>query len=158
MRKFLGVGAACVVLVLGTGCTTTGIGYGGVGRSGGPVAFKWKSGDAVSGAMSAMLPNGESFAGHFFQITQQTSRNVLAPLWNGWHDGWYDWPYWGPVPATEFVTRYSGKVVANLEGPSGKRMRCRFHLADPVSGMAGGGQGECQMSDGRTIDATFPPA
>jgi hypothetical protein len=35
-------------------------------------------------------------------------------------------------------------------------MRCRFHLNEPVSGMRGGGQGECQFNGGHTVDAVFP--
>ena len=77
-----------------------------------------------------------------------------------WHNGWYDWPYWGgpmttPYPITRFVTHYSGKVVATLDSEGKSRMRCRFHLADPASGMAGGGEGECQLTDGRVVQAVF---
>jgi hypothetical protein len=37
-------------------------------------------------------------------------------------------------------------------------MRCRFRLADPPSGMSGGGSGESQIAGGEKIDATFPPS
>jgi hypothetical protein len=37
-------------------------------------------------------------------------------------------------------------------------MRCRFDLAQPSEGMAGGGRDQCQMPDGKTIDATVPTA
>ena len=37
------------------------------------------------------------------------------------------------------MTTYTGRVVANLEGPNGTHMRCRFDLMRPSSGMAGGG-------------------
>jgi hypothetical protein len=37
-------------------------------------------------------------------------------------------------------------------------MRCKFQLAHPSDGMAGGGSGQCQMPGGETIDATFPAA
>jgi hypothetical protein len=53
------------------------------------------------------------------------------------------------------VTRYSGKVIANLKGPGTQQLRCRFQLNDPAGGMGGGGQGECQFGGGRTVDATF---
>jgi hypothetical protein len=36
-------------------------------------------------------------------------------------------------------------------------MRCRFHLVNPTAGMAGGGQGECQLEEDGTVDATFAP-
>jgi hypothetical protein len=70
--------------------------------------------------------------------------------------GWTDWP-WGP-PGPDFVTVYSGRVIANLEGPDGQRVRGRFQLNDPAAGMRGGGQGQCRLSDGSTLDAVFPRA
>jgi len=60
-----------------------------------------------------------------------------------------------PYPATQFITRYSGKVVTTLEAPAEQRMRCRFHLAESTIGMSGGGEGECQLTGGRTIRAVF---
>jgi hypothetical protein len=56
------------------------------------------------------------------------------------------------------VTHYSGKVVANLAASDGKHMRCTFRLVHPDGGMSGGGTGQCQMPDGKTIDANFPAA
>lgn len=146
------------------GCTTTGTGGGqltGVGAHAEPVTFSWTSTDGgLSGLMTAVLPD-VSYQGQFFQITEQTRAEVLAPLWNHWNRGWYDWPYWvGPVappyPMTQFITHYSGKVVATLTASGDQRMRCRFHLAAPVRGMSGGGDGECQLTDGRVVQAFFP--
>lgn len=145
-------------------CTTTGTGGGqlaGDGAQSEPVAFSWTSKDGgLSGTMTAALPD-VSYQGEFFQITQQTRTEVLAPLWTHWNRGWYDWPYWGvPVspayPATQFITHYSGKVVATLAAQGEQRMRCRFHLVQPASGMSGGGEGQCQLSDGRLVRAVFP--
>jgi len=64
----------------------------------------------------------------------------------------------GGYDTTQFVTYYSGKVLANLGSPEGGRMRCRFLLFSPAAGIAGGGQGECQLQKGRTINATFDPS
>ncbi len=144
-------------------CTTTGIGGGqmsGAGAQDEPVAFSWKSTDGgMSGTMTAALP-GALFQGRFFQITQQTRAEVLNPLWMHWHSGWDDWPYWGgpmapSYPSTQFITYYSGKVVATLESEGKQRMRCRFHLVEPARGMSGGGEGECQLSEGRVVRAVF---
>lgn len=157
------VALSVALLALGA-CTTTGTGSGemaGAGVAQEAVAFSWTSTDGGnSGTMSAMLPD-ETFAGRFFQITHQTRAEVLMPLWTHWHRGWYDWPYWsGPVappyPATQFVTHYSGKVVATLESTTQQRMRCRFHLVEPSRGMSGGGEGQCQLSGGRVVRAAFP--
>ncbi len=145
-------------------CTTTGTGDGhlaGMGTQAEPVAFSWTSKDGgLSGSMTATLPD-VSYQGAFFQITQQTRTEVLAPLWTHWNHGWYDWPYWDvpaspPYPATRFITHYSGKVVATLAAPGGQRMRCRFHLVQPARGMSGGGEGQCQLSDGGVVRAVFP--
>jgi hypothetical protein len=157
--------AALPVLMLAlVACTTTGSGGGqlaGPGAQEEPVTFSWSSTDGgMSGAMTAALPN-VSYQGRFFQITQQTRGEVLTPLWTHWNRGWYDWPYWSgpgspPYPATQFITFYSGKVVATLESLGNQRMRCRFHLVEPVRGMSGGGEGQCQLSDGRLARAIFP--
>jgi hypothetical protein len=37
-------------------------------------------------------------------------------------------------------------------------MRCHFNLNDPLAGMGGGGQGQCQLAGGATVDATFAHA
>lgn len=114
--------------------------------------------------MTAQISTGETYAGRYFQISSETRVDDLAPLWRGWgwpRSGWgmfwgpwRDWDYWGPSQG--FVTSYSGRVVANLDGPNGTHIRCRFVLQSPSSGMSGGGLGTCQMPDGKIFDATFP--
>ena len=56
---------------------------------------------------------------------------------------------------TQFVTHYSGKVVANLRAADGSRIGCRLHLVQPARGMAGGGEGQCQILGDGTIQARF---
>lgn len=157
-----GIGAG---LLLGA-CSTTMTGMGGgdliqAGRkTDEPVLISWTSDSgSLSGTMVATLPD-RTFRGPFFEITQQTREETLAPLWVGWGPGWREWPYWtmpplDPYTSSEFVTHYSGKVVANLSSPDGGRMRCRLHLVQPARGMAGGGEGECQIAGGGTIQARF---
>lgn len=146
------------------GCTSTGTGQGQLTGASAPeesVSFTWTSTDGgISGTMRATLLE-QTFEGRFFQITQQTRSEILDPLWIHWRHGWYDWPYWSrragpPFPSTQFITHYSGKVVATLAAPDQQRMRCRFHLVEPARGMSGGGEGECQLSAGRTVRASFP--
>ncbi len=163
-KQMLNLVLASTAVAMLCACTTTGMGGGELsvkGQDNGPVQFTWKSEDGgISGTLTATLPDA-IYQGRFFQITQQTQRQRIAPLWDGWSEGWNDWPYWGefgrygPYDATQFITRYTGKVVASLRSDSGKRMRCRFHLADPIRGMAGGGEGECQLAEGTTISAWF---
>jgi hypothetical protein len=59
-------------------------------------------------------------------------------------------------PSPDFITHYSGRVVANLAEPSGAHMQCQFQLVHPSDGMNGGGLGQCQLTGGTTIDANFP--
>jgi hypothetical protein len=148
--------AAALLLLALAGCTTTGVGMG-VARNG-PLhaVFTWTADSATRGTMTAALSNGQTYGGPFFQITRETTVDELNPLWTGWAGrwGWHGWDYWGPEQ--RFITDYSGKVVANLQGPGGY-MRCRFTLMRPSSGMAGGGTGRCQLPDGAIIDADFAP-
>lgn len=144
-------------------CSSTGGGGGqlsGAGAADQPVNFSWTSSDGgISGTLRAELP-GQVFEGPFFQITEQTRSEVLTPLWRHWRPGWHDWParsgFLLPMyPATEFVTHYTGQVVATLASPEQQRMRCRFQLMAPARGMSGGGEGECQLGDGRLVRAWF---
>lgn len=154
-----------VLMMVLAACTTITVGTGGgqLSRAGAqdePVTFNWSSADGgMSGTMMATL-SGLTFQGRFFQITQQTRAAVLNPLWMHWHSGWNDWPYRGalmtpPNPVTQFITYYSGEVLATLESDGKLRMHCRFHLVEPAAGMSGGGEGECQLSEGRLVRAVF---
>jgi hypothetical protein len=136
-------------------CTTMGTGFGDSRNGDIHAAFAWKSTDDRTGTLTANLSNGDIFSGPFFQVTRDTRVETLDPLWYGWRDTWRGWRYWGPYPDTAFVTHYSGRVVANLQDGAGEHMRCHFHLMHPQHGMAGGGEGQCQLSTGRTIDAMF---
>src|SRR5438270_10531357 len=107
-----------LLVALAAGCTTMGTGFGATSTGTNPVNFSWKSSDTVSGSMNATLANGKTFTGQFFQITSDTTVDNLSPLWVGWGGYGYrgrwggDWGMWNAGP--EFVTHYSGKVLANL--------------------------------------------
>jgi len=144
---------------LAAACTTMGVGTGLTRGGGSPVDFTWSSDNSTSGTMTAKLEKtGQSFDGKFFQVTSPTRIDDVQPLFIGWHRRWSDWPYWGPDYGSSFATHYSGRVLANLTSTDGEHMRCSFRLVHPMSGMAGGGQGRCQVPDGKTIDTTFPAA
>jgi hypothetical protein len=148
-----------LLVALAAGCTTMGTGFGSTAAGSTPVNFTWKSSNGVSGSMNAMLSNGKTFTGQFFQITSDTTVDDLGPLWAGYgpRGRWGgEWDFWDAGP--EFVTHYSGKVVANLSSPDGKHMRCKFQLVQPSDGISGGGSGQCQLPGGKTIDTTFPKA
>lgn len=90
--------------------------------------------------------------------TRNSTVESLGPLWYPWRPGWGGWGYWGAEPDEEFVTHYTGHVLANLAGPNGKGMRCQFQLLRADEGMKGGGEGQCQLSSGQNIKADFPPS
>jgi hypothetical protein len=122
------------------------------GRSPG-VSFFWQPEDASKGEMTATFDtNGEAYTGNFL-ITSDTRVDDGASLWPAWHGRWSAWPRWDADPELS-----TGRVLANLTNWSGDQMRCNFRLVRPASGMAGGGRGKCQLTTGRTIDATFPAA
>lgn len=161
--------AACFCAIVGlvaiSACSTPSTGMGGGDLNSRtnaeqPVLFGWQSTDGgQSGTLTATLPE-RTFTGPFIQITLQTRREILAPFWSGWNEGWGDWPYgvagWDSESAAEQFTRYySGKVVANLGDGRGSSMRCRFDLNDAVRGMSGGAHGQCQLAGGRILNATI---
>lgn len=148
---------AAVLLCAGialSACTTMGVGDGSEAPGGAPVSFSWKSKDGgTTGTMSATLAGGRTFSGPYLQVTSEARSDDFDPMWSGWRHGWSDWD---TFPA--FTTVYSGRVMANMQSGDGQRMRCRFYLNDPVQGMEGGGQGQCQLADGHSVDAVFPRA
>ncbi|HWK75869.1 MAG TPA: hypothetical protein VNQ81_16455 [Povalibacter sp.] len=140
------------------GCATTGTGAGNLRGGDVKAQFSWESSGDRTGTMTATLSTGQVYSGQFFQITHDSRIETLGPLWYGWSDGWRGWRYWGPHPDMAFVTHYTGRVVANLQDADGEHTRCHFQLVHPQRGMSGGGEGQCQLPSGQTIDATFPHA
>lgn len=115
------------------------------------------------GTLTIRLPSGEEFSGPYEQISPDSAGDTLGTPWGGW-GGWPAyWNDWGSFGAAwvqgkdyaTFMQNYSGKVVATLFGNRGDTMRCRFQLANPDEGMAGGGLGECQTSTGAHVEAQF---
>lgn len=158
MNKLMCMALAALALAA---CETqsAGTGSGNLRGTQKPVAFTWQSQDNVSGDITATFGSGRVFKGSYFQITHDTRTDRLDPLWDGWTYSHRrgDWRYWERDPGPEFVKTYSGRVVANLHSEDGEHMRCRFNLISPQRGMAGGGEGRCQLSEtDREINAEFP--
>lgn len=158
-----GIGVALASLALWA-CETSGGGGTGAGNVRGtqkPVAFTWQGSDSEndSGDITATFGNGRVFKGRFYQINSDTRAERLDPLWDGWETSNRrgDWRYWSDEDDREFIRAYDGRVLANLRSNDGERMRCRFTLISPTRGMAGGGEGRCQLSESsREINAEFP--
>ncbi len=138
---------------------SAGTGSGNVRGSQKPVAFTWQSEGDNTGDITATFGTGRVFKGTYFQVTRDSRVDRMEPLWDGWGRPYRRnaWRYWGPDTGSDFVKTYSGRVLANLHSEDGEHMRCRFTLISPQRGMAGGGEGRCQMSEsGREINAEFP--
>jgi hypothetical protein len=106
------------------------------------------SGCTTMGTGSGSTPSG----GHPTVFNWKSSDGISGRI------GVSGWDYWGAYPSPDFVTHYSGRVVAHLAAPNGTHIRCQFRLMHPADGMNGGGIGQCQLPDGTTIDANFPTA
>jgi len=147
--------AACTAAGAVAGCATSGFGEGHVTAPGKPEAegdatFTWRAAaDATRGTIRAVLPDGRVFAGEFLQVTTTTQGEELGSYWGGP----YGWAHAGPHADdySTFVRYYSGRVLAELEGPSGEHMRCHFQLAEPERGPQSGGIGDCEISSGERI-------
>jgi hypothetical protein len=155
--------AALYTLLLGAGiavgaCTSMGSGSGFSASGDEAVNFSWKSddGSGTSGQMSATLADGKIFSGDYLEITHQTATTDLDPLWNDWDRGSANVFSEVSIPYFGSATQYSGRVLAKLRAADGERMTCRFHLNVPSQGMAGGGQGKCDLKNGLSVDAVFP--
>lgn len=120
------------------------------------IAWRTPSPYGAFGRMVVTLPDGTGYAGEYRLVGEQNPET--AALWEPWRAGWPDWPLpWenGALPALTSVDdgdglrqRYQGLAIANLESPSGERLRCRFGLLEPTVGLAGGMNGDCQAENG----------
>jgi len=130
------------------------------GGAAAPLAMTWTSGlFGESGEMSAVLSDGERFAGKYQVMTPGLTRDKVEAEWVG------DGPtasqedisdtLWGAAKDPAFVQKYQNKAIATLHGDRGTTMLCRFNLMDGAAGMRGGGSGECQTSRGAKINAQF---
>ena len=147
--------SVCAGILL-SACTTMGTGSGSLGDK--PVSFSWRSPDGgTTGTISATLPDGKTFSGPYLQVTEEARTEDFRPMWVGWRHRWRDWT-WGSYSDTELTTFYTNNVLANLASADGERMRCHFSLNHPSNGMSGGGQGQCQLQSGGTVEAIFPAA
>jgi len=151
-----------VILLMLAGCTSTGVIEGRLAAPGTPptpVKFTYKTPPLGNGGtMTVTLPNGETFAGKYVHITSTSTVDAVHPRF--WDPAWgywspFDTPWLDGADFPAFVRNYSGKVVAVLFGDRGDTMRCRFKLNDPLRGMRSGGVGDCQVSNGAQIAATF---
>jgi len=160
-KSFLIALSALAGLAFG-GCSHEGEGTGtlekpGAGTSGseaaGVVDFRWESGaDASHGKIQAVAQDGRVFEGTYLQPSYVVRQEDYTPYWDAWSNmSWGVGAPWYVGSQDEFVTAYGGKALAHLTSADGTRMRCTFVLREPVSGLAGGGEGDCQLSTNETV-------
>jgi hypothetical protein len=124
-----------------------------------PVVLVWHASpdSPLMGKISGTLPNHLHYTGKYFEVVQTAPVDIYEPLWDGWSPYWPAWPPSGytandALDAQGFMRVYTGKVVANLRSDDNtQKLRCRFTLESPRRGLAGGGQGDCQLSNGEKI-------
>ena len=145
-EKLLGV-AFILLLSIGLLSACSGTMKGMVQQGGGSVNFQFDETGIGHGNMRATLSDGETFKGRF--ADEASSGYVTG----------FDTEGTGATivhkEAFEAVESYSGNVEAILFGNKGHTMRCKFRTDNSFRGLSSGGEGRCQISDGRVIDVQF---
>jgi hypothetical protein len=122
-------------------------------EAGGAIDFNWHSGaDGSRGNIEAVAQDGRTFEGTYVQPSAVMRTDDFTPYWDAWSNmSWGVAAPWYVGSQDEFITSYSGKALAHLTSADGTRMRCTFVLREPVSGLAGGGEGDCQLSTNERV-------
>jgi hypothetical protein len=125
-----------------------------------PVRFRWESRGDDLGTLHTKLGR-ESFTGYYARI-REAGAPIITSVYNGWGDAVYASHDWGagwngfePVSYASFVRVYASRVLASLEGSSGRAIRCNLEPTRPERGALAGARGRCQVSDGGSIDVAF---
>lgn len=128
------------------------------------VMIAWEAESAITGSMTFTLgKGGQRFVGPFLLIEKSVGHVETLPFYDAWDSASYGawevgginpWfqPGWG---ISVWVDHYDGRIVSSLQGNRGGSARCHFTLSNTSAGLPGGGSGECQVSDGGLLDASF---
>lgn len=128
------------------------------------VPFHFESKTSTEGTMSTKLGGaGEQFHGRYVRLEEASKGEVVTTIYDGWSGPqWEVWQHdangnWTAAATSigGFARFYSGKVVAILAGDRGSSMRCQMSLKEPQVGLAGGGEGNCQISSGGLLRLVF---
>ena len=145
-EKLLGV-AFILLLSIGLLSACSGTMKGVVQQGGGSVNFQFEETGIGHGNMRATLSDGESFKGRFADeaasgfVTGFDTEGPSATIVR--------------KEAFEALQSYSGNFEAILFGNKGHTMLCKFRAGNSLRGLPSGGEGRCQISDGRVIDVQF---
>lgn len=145
-KKPLGVAFILLLLiVLLAACSGTMKGK--VQQGGESVNFQFEDSGLGTGTLRTTLSDGETFKGKYADesssgfVTGFDTDGIGATIVHG--------------KTFEAIESYSGNIDAVLFGNKGHTMRCRFRAANSLMGLPSGGEGRCQVSDGRVIDVQF---
>jgi hypothetical protein len=163
---------ACAWALLSAGCATTGFGVGELEANRSPTTgplraaeFRWHSAapEAATGRIEVALPDGRRFDGDY---TREGTALGFAVVDLG--DGTpgcepvtcVEVPKGSDAPYSRASLRLpSSHVDAHLRDRMGTEMTCAFVLDHPMAGLAGGGNGQCSLSDGERVErANLPGA
>jgi len=139
--------AFILLLSIGLLAACSGTMKGMVQQGGESVNFQFEDGGLGSGKLRTTLSDGETFKGKFAEesssgfVTGFDTEGTGATIVHG--------------ETFETVESYSGNIDAILFGNKGHTMKCRFRAANSLIGLSSGGEGRCQVSDGRVIDVQF---
>lgn len=149
----LGVLAACGPYAgKGTGVFRVPSGETGALKSKGEVRLSWSSASDIShGEIHVDLPDGRQFTGTFVQPQRGQWRDTYNTYYGAWTGQWGRASPWYSGSRSSFAIQYADTVLAHLESADGTRMRCGFALYAPDVGIAGGGQGDCQLSTNEDV-------
>lgn len=141
--------------VLTAGCATSGTAAGALVEAGArpeAVAFDWEESRLIpsQGDIHASFPDGRRYQGTYSQVTHRYLDDEGEPDWFVGDRPVYD-EDWIAHDLVRWREEPTARVVANLESDEGDTLRCRFTLAEPSEGMAGGGSGECTTEGGERI-------
>ena len=142
-EKF-GIGLILLLFIVGLLAACSGTMKGMVQQGGESVNFQFEDTGIGHGELRATLSDGEKFEGKF---AEESSSGFVTGFDTS-----------GTIvhkEAFEAVESYSGNIEAILFGNKGHIMRCKFRAANTLRGLPSGGEGRCQVSDGRVIDVQF---
>jgi hypothetical protein len=142
------LGIACILLALSVllaACSGTMKGR--VQQGDESVNFQFEDNGIGHGTLRAAFSGGETFKGRF---ADESSSGFITTFDT-------EGPKATIVHREEFeaIESYSGNVEAILFGNQGRTMRCKFRPVNSFMGLPSGGEGRCQISDGRVIDVRF---
>ena len=131
---------AALLLVVIQGCTGSMKGV--VRQDATRIALAYTDARAGKGVVRTTLPDGETFEGNLVRTGADDARSGTVSVGLDPND-------------FQDVNAFEGNAEATLEGNRGNIMKCRFHMTDSILGLAGGGYGICQDTEGRVIDIFF---